>query len=221
MNTILKHRRKTFRTTTLSILFVVSNSSSPTSDETTVKTELENQGHTITLLSDESATGSETGYDAIVLTSDGSSAIIADTFLSNSIGVLDLDYATFVDMNFCNSVSNDTGEDSIDSINDSHPIAVEAGVSGTAIQVFNDAVSGANVRYTTNAGSGATSVFSSPGNSNRDTIFVFDTGATLSTGTAAGRRVAFGIGDSNSIEDFNSTGWDIFHASIKWVAGSI
>ena len=66
----------------------------------------------------------------------------------------------------------------------------------------------------------ADNVFSVSGDATKSALFAYDTGAALSSGTAASRRIAFffsasGIG-TDTAAAANATAWDIFGASANW-----
>ena len=50
-------------------------------------------------------------------------------------------------------------------------------------------------------------------------VFAFDKGAALATGTAAARRVGFGV-KIDSIQDLTIEGYKLLSAAIEWTAGS-
>jgi hypothetical protein len=53
-------------------------------------------------------------------------------------------------------------------------------------------------------------------NSNKAAIFVYDTGDSLTSGSAAARRASFPMGD-NMAPNVNSTGWAMYDATLDWL----
>lgn len=203
--------------TEFNILFVVEDDNTPATEEELVITEMESNGHVVTLINDSDAVGDETGYDVIVLSEQASSANITDKYINNVTPTIVLEYGAWDDMDLASNTGTDTGETTLDVDNPAHPIAVYTGLTTDGFTIFD---SSANIRYTSTMASGGSGVFLSPGTS-RDVVFTFDQGDDLVVGTAAGRRVAIGIMDSSGIPELNANGWAIFQACILWAGGAI
>ena len=203
--------------TDYSILFVVSNSSSPISGDASVKTHIEARGYTVTYMDDDSLTGAETGYDCIIVSDSVSSSKISNKLKESTIPVLILEYLNLVDSCLASSVSTDTGETQWRLIDDTHRIA--DGYSNGLITVFSSSSSVRHTSSTSNLGSGADVVFDSPDSTGRPSIFVYESGAILTDGEVAANRRGYMPFETTNWSILNSDAKAIFDNMVDWCLG--
>jgi hypothetical protein len=118
-------------------------------------------------------------------------------------------------MNMAAAHGNEDGQTDIDVVDAaSHPLA--AGFQNETVQVNSN---GSIFNYATGLGSGAIPIATIGNNSSQFTIFGYETGSAMTSGTAPARRVGFYMRDDAAVSNMGVNGLLFFDAAINWLAG--
>ena len=203
------------------VLFVVGNASSPATGDASIKTYLEGLGYTVTYLDDDSVTGSETGYDCVLVSDSVNHVTISSYLTFSTMPVITLEYLSWKNHKLATDATEDASQTNMDLILDTHPIA--GTLSNGAISIFSSAATIRNTKNTSVLGSGATVIFESPVGSGRACIFTYENGTTLAGTpyvTALARRVALPF-EYGQWSNLTTTAKEIFARSVQWAMGVI
>jgi len=195
-------------------LLVVANTNLGSGDSA-ARNRLQALGYNVTVVDDDVTTTADAASVDVVL--------VSSTCLSGSVGTKFRDVSTAVViwetyiyddmyMDDTETWGRDTPADSIEIADAGHALA--AGLTGTAQVVSTSGW----VRWGTPP-AGATVVATLAGDASKATIFAYDVGDTLTTGTAAGRRVGLFL-DDDSAADLTADGWALFDAAVAWASGA-
>ncbi len=218
--TYLAHRRKHFVSQGASILFIADSAGTPSTGDQVIIDALEADGMTVTVIDHNTATGTETGYDAAVISGDVNSSDITTTYKDSTFGVLFLHHVLFIANKISLDWWTDTSRSSMDSANDSHEIMVDAGLSGTDISILSSSVAMKYMRNT-EVGGGVQGVCYTRSSTIRYLVACYESGATMyDSFTAPARRAAWGLIDSGA-EVLNANGEALMVSIVKWTAGKI
>ncbi len=171
-------------------------------------------GHTVTLIDDNQVVESDAqDQDLVVISSTVFSGNVNTTFTNTAIPVLVWESALFDDFGLTGLVNRtDYGPEANQlSINVIGGSVLSAGLSGST-QI---ATSPQSVRWgipSPNAEISATLV----GNASRATIFSYEVGSAMVSGTAPARRTAFFLGDDTALS-WTPQGQALFDAAINWL----
>jgi hypothetical protein len=163
------------------------------------------------------STAMATGKAVVVISESGNSGDVGTKFRDVSTPVVNLEVADWKFMNMAGSTTGDTGnvqgQASITILSSAagHPLA--AGLTGgvTATKT------GSKLNWAKKLGNGVTKIATLPGDATRVTIFGYEIGSALISGTAAGRRVGMFLSEPATAEMTVATG-ELFDAAVKWAA---
>jgi len=200
----------------------VAGSTTPTAAEDLAVKRLQQLGFSVTIVkADAALLASAATGKALVVISDTvtDSTFVRSTFAASQVPVVAWYSGLFKDMFLTGTVSGtDYGTVAaqtsltIASISPPHPLT--AGLTAGAQVVTTSAQS---VSWGLPSAS-AVKAASVVGSSTQWPIFGYELGASMVGGTAADRRVGF-FPAGTSISSFNSTGWKLFDAAVRWATG--
>lgn len=202
----------------MSVLLLVGNSTTLTAADVQLRDRLDTLFPSgVRVQTPAAASGSDPTYhDLIVVSSSIDSASLGDRYRSTPVPVIVLEPAIQDDMGMTGTtwdthMGTASGQTQMVLPNASDPLA--AGLSGTRTVTSSGAIFNWGV-----PSSGGVSVATVPSNSGRSTIYRYETGATMVSGTAPERRVGLFVAD-NTANALNSDGWRLFDAAVRWAAG--
>lgn len=187
-------------------------------DESTAVTSLLTaRGDTVTAatsLTDAPAAGT---YDVVVQTQAADLTDVAG-YLALTDGIVSLRSADWVELLLCTATSAGLANATqIERQNTDHAIITTSGLQAGNNTVLSSASTTERMNPGTIAAGGVRLADDATGTDGRIVLSAFETGATLTTGTAAGRRVAYGAHAVNLYTD--PLGQDVFLAAVDWAAG--
>ena len=195
-------------------LLVVGNTTLNASDAA-LRTRLQNRGFAVTVKLDSASAASDASNFALILVSETSTAAnVAAKFLSVAVPVILLEPAIQDDMKMTGTAwDTDLGtmtETRIDV--QSAAGALAAGLSGntTVVTASRTLIWGIPVTSAT-----VIAKIVSPTSTKRATIYKYEKGASLVSGTAAGKRAAF-FAHGSTAASLNANGWALFDALVNW-----
>jgi hypothetical protein len=202
----------TYTFATKTALFVVGNTTLTASDSA-LKTRLEGLGFTVTVKQDSaSVSGDAAGKSLVLISETCGSANVGNKFLSTSTPVITCEPAVQDDLSLTGAGwGADQGTATGTQVNVlSSAGALAAGFSGnttvvTASSTFIWGVPGAS----------ATVISRVVGSSTQATSYKYEQGATLISGTAAGKRAAFFAHGATAV-NHNTSAWSLFDALVNW-----
>ena len=200
------------------LVMVVGSTSLSTSDQAK-KTLFESWGWTVTAI-DDGANGtiyaSEAASNEVMFISESvDSGTVNTKPLDLDIGVVVEEEGLSDDMEF--SANYSTSYSTVDQIyisDNSHYITNPFGTGDLTIYSTNDYV----YRISTALGSGAQVLAQQAGGGN-PSLFVFDTGAQLASGSAVNRRVGFHFTHRSNPNNWNSDVHTLLQRSLEWASG--
>ena len=192
-------------------VILVTNRGKTAGGDANIAAAIRDAGYSLTVVEETKLTSAQVGgADAVVI----SSSIVPrelPSFVKNSTTPLVvLEAYVFDDLGMASSPRDRGPVDSIDVVNSSHAIA--GGLSGSVV-----VLSPADTLSSGTPGSGANVVATYPGSPGIGTIFTYNPGDTMKSGTAAGKRVGFFLSWGAS-SDANSAGYQLFTNALKWAA---
>ena len=202
------------------LLFVVGDTNLNEGDQA-VSARFAELGFTVTLRrAVDTQVADTTGRDLVVISSTVTSTDLGTRLRDVAVPVVTWESSLFDDLRLT-GVSDGSdfgatdGQESIDIVGASHPIAQAAHLAAGSLDVFNGR---ADFRWG-KPGSAAQIIARLAGSSTRATVFAYDTGAALvGGGNAARRRVGLYYSD-DSARRFNDAGWQLFDAVMLWTCG--
>ncbi|MEM1211899.1 MAG: LamG domain-containing protein [Planctomycetota bacterium] len=199
------------------LLFIANSASSYDSYDQAKIDLFEGWGYTVTV-----AAQTDSAADLTAAAEANDVVYISESVASGTVNTKIRDVATGIvceegflldDFNVSTSGSGSSSEDEINVTVDSHPVT--AGFSTGTLQLSS---SNQGMRTYSNLASGAETLALSTGGA--AILVVVDTGATLHTGTATGRRVFTPHGQTNWDPDtLTSNGQTLIRQAIEWAAG--
>jgi len=205
-------------TTAKTALVVVGVPGTLTSRDSWVRDQLQDDGWTVTIADDNGITAAAaTGKQLVVVTDSVSSSTVGNTFKTTAVPVIVSEAFILDDMGMTGTGGTDFGNTAADqtqititTAGETHPLG--AGLYGT----ITTTTSGISHAWGKPA-SAATKAASIVGDATKSTIFGYDTGATMSSGTAAARRVGwFQYEGASSLLTANAA--VLFRAAVDWAA---
>ncbi len=214
-------------------LFVVGDAGALTVPDGNLKDRLETNGWTVTAKSDDDTfidtdSNWET-FDVAVLSESCSSSTIGTSGRDAVVGILVLEGGSVDDYDLTTSAAFGRDATQIEIHTNDETAAGLAGSGAPPTEEITVATLTKELGGLTNESSGAVAVASSGASSAEEVLVRWESGADLTTGTAADRRVWVGMfredKDDPPNEDvvgfvINDTGYAIFDASVEWVAGN-
>jgi hypothetical protein len=194
------------------IRLVVADGSAPTSGDAALKSYLEGKGHTVTYHNDETAVGDLTGIDLVVVGESCAGATVGSKYLNVTIPVITFEQAHLAAMNMAAASGNVSSQTDITITGDpiGHGFA-NGDLTISTSETFN---------YGASLGAGGQSFATNVGFSLQHTGFIYEQGADLVSGTAAGKRGFLCLKDAMwAGSTINSDGLTIFDALLDWALG--
>lgn len=190
-------------------LFILDDATAPSFADQNVEGLLNSLGIDVMLVSDEAATaGDATGKDLILISSSVDPTALTADFSATAIPLIVWEADLYDDLNLATSPGETAAITDLTIADASHPIA-DGFVAGDTT-VYAEALPMASGQ----PGSGAVSVGASGGQS---TLFAYDTGAPMTTGTAPARRVGF-FASSTGTGSATFAGMALLENAILWAA---
>ena len=206
-------------------LLVVGNPGSLNKRDEWMRDRLEDGGWTVTIVDDNATTaGSATGKQVVVISESvgGSGLTTAGTALASvAVPIVAAESYIFDELGMTGTGSNQgnttNSQNSVDitAAGATHPLGagfVQGNLTTATSAVMGHAWGKPNSNTTVAA--------TIAGDATKATIFGYDTGATMVTGTAAAARVGFMYYGGNGATHFNDNAAQLFDASIQWAAKS-
>ena len=207
------------------VLLVVGNPGSLNKRDEWMRDRLEDGGWTVTIVDDNVTTaGSATGKQVVVISESvgGSGLTTAGTALASvAVPIVAAESYIFDELGMTGTGSNQgnttNSQNSVDitAAGATHPLGagfVQGNLTTATSAVMGHAWGKPN--------SNATVAATIAGDATKATIFGYDTGAAMVTGTAAAARVGFMYYGGNGATHFNDNAAQLFDASIQWAAKS-
>lgn len=193
------------------IVLVVANSASLTSGDTTVRDRLQNtHGNTIVLRSDDDAeyTGA---YDGVFIAESVSSGTVLAKYSTVAKPAIVCESAVWDDWGMSSAGGAQAAGTQWDINATGH--ALVAGLTGT-VTILSSSATISSVA-TSGVGAGAVIAALRTDDTTRTPYWAYETGAAMSTGNAAARRVAFGLVDAG-YPNLTANGLALLDAAIDW-----
>ena len=192
------------------VLVVADRFATLSAGDTILRDRLLSFGHTVSLASDEDAERDSGTYDGVMVSDSCSGGTVGSKYDTAAKPGITLE-ATSWRLGTTVGAASITQWDVID-VGD-----LDAGFGGTTQTVYSTASSQQGL----SAWSGGTVVAYQAGGTSKAVYAVWDTGDTLTSGTAPARRVWFRVGDPQITSGaFNATGLTMLDAAIVWAFGS-
>lgn len=193
-----------------SALLVVDDPNAMIQGDGALRDRLVGLGFSVALLDDDGISGGKAaGYDLVVVSESTSSTAIGTTLRDIATPVVVMESLLYDDMAMASSNERTAGYSSVTITNASHPLA--AGLTGTpttsATETYGWAVVGAAAQVAATL----------PDDSTKATVFGYEAGASLVTGTAAARRVGLFVYKTMP-PTLTTAGWALFDAAVNWAA---
>jgi PKD repeat protein len=198
------------------VLLVVKDAGVLGAGDGTVKARLEALGYVVTVRSETATATDAAGQELVLISSTVSAAGVHSKFRDVAVPVVVWEASIFDDMGLTGPTSgSDFGEQtnrtSLIIGAPSHPLA--AGLTGTRT-----VVSSPQTFKWGRPAPAAVQAANLGGDGTRATIFGYEAGAAMRTGTAAERRVGFFLHDQ-SANVLTTDGWKLFEAAVSWADG--
>lgn len=197
-----------------SVLFIVVNPASLTTNETAFRDRLATTlGHAVTLR-DAAASDADAGsFGLVVISPNIDHTTLGTKYKTAATGLISTRAATWVNLGLSTvgttSISN---EYNVVVTTADHPVR---GTVPSGTQVIFASSTGSGLPF---VGSSGTLIARHTSLSTRRTHIVFETGETMAdSSTAAGRRVGFSHPNEAALE-LNATGWQLFDNAVNWSA---
>ncbi len=201
------------------LLLIAGNGNSPSATDREKRDLFESWGYTVTVLDDRA---SQSAYDAalvgqnvVYVSEEVSSGNVNSKLRSTSVGVVNDE--PFLHDDFRVSTGHarrDNRTTSIDIGDNSHYITSVFSVGVLEIYTSSDRIRSNS--YTQCAG--AQTLGDAPGGSTEPVLTAVETGAALTSGTAAGRRVMFPAGDGFRVTNLTEDGLTLLQRALEWAA---
>ncbi|MBV8880653.1 MAG: fibronectin type III domain-containing protein, partial [Planctomycetaceae bacterium] len=176
--------------------------------DTAIQTRLTNLGYTVTMKTNTNVVaGDATGKAVIVITASATSNSAGTLFKPSTVGIVNWHPATMSALGMSSATATLATQTQVTIQAPTHAMA--AGLTGNQ-----SVVSSATINWYTVAAA-ATKVASTLNDATKPAIFCYDTGATMSSGTAAGRRAGMYMGTGGTL---TAAGGNLFDAAVRWVA---
>jgi hypothetical protein len=187
------------------------------SADSVLRTRLESLGYTVTVRGDAASTSSDANHqDVVVISGSISPSSVNTKFNSVAVPVVVMHWDLFDEMRMTGGSSGNrsvqTSQTQVRVLNNTHPLA--GGLPAflnTTVYSSSDSLNWGRV------GSGAVSVASLTSDTARSTLFGYNTGAALQSGTAPARRVGF-FPNSSGTARLTASGMHLLEAAITWAA---
>lgn len=201
-------------------LLVVANPSSLTATEEAVRDRLASRYWTVSVADDTGITAAQAdGKELVVISDSATEASVGPVFTATPVPVLTWKASIYDDLGMTGAVAGtdfgtDGSQTSVDVTMPAHPLA--GGVAG-------------GTRTTTSAPSNmawgapaptAVVAATKTGNPARATLFAYDQGAQMVSGTAPARRIGVFLG-GNTGSNLTPDGWTLFDAAVNWTAPTV
>lgn len=205
--------------TAKTVLEVVGNPSSLTSRDSWVKDQLERAGWTVTVADDNGITASAaTGKQLVVITDSVGSATVGGTFTSTAVPAIVSEAFIYDDMGMTGTAGTEFGSTSADQTQISVTTAGAASALGAGLAAGTQSTSTSVVTHAWGKpAAAATKVATLASDSSKSTIFAYDTGATMSTGTAPARRVGW-FQYEGATPSLTPNAVALFQSAVAWAA---
>jgi len=204
------------------ILFVVGNTNmnaTSSRSDRAIRDRLEGRGYTVTIVDDSaSQTSDANGKVLVVISSTVGSSNVRNKFRNVNVPVIVWEQALLDNMRMTGNNSGnhgtDSAENSINIVNNTHPLA--AGLSSGLVRVVTNNRTFSYGQPNNNA----IKIATIDNNSSRYVIFAYETGAQMFNGlNAPARRVGFFL-ENRTAERLNDNGWSLFDAAVNWATGN-
>jgi subtilisin family serine protease len=195
-------------------LLVVGNTSLNYGDSA-LRARLESLGYNVTVRGDAASASSDaTGRDVVVISGSVSPGSVSTKFNNVAVPVIVMHWDLFDEMRMTGNKAGDrnvqTGQTQVKLLNNTHPLA------GGLPTAFDPTVySSSDSLNWGKVASGAVSVASLTSDTTRSSLFGYNIGATMQSGTAPARRVGFFPSSSGNARLTNS-GNHLLEAAITW-----
>jgi len=190
-------------------LLILDDASSPSFADQNVEGLLTSLGFDVMLVSDEAATATDAdGKSIILISSSVDPTAFAVDFSATSIPLIVWEADLYDDLNLATAPGETSAVTDLSIADDTHPIADGFVVGDTTVYVED-----LPMAFGT-PGSGAVSVGTS---GSQSTLFAYDDGADMTTGTAPARRVAF-FASSTGTGSTTFAGMALLENAIIWAA---
>lgn len=203
------------------LLMVVGNSGALTADEQAFQSLVEVWGFTVTVIDDGAVQASfDAAFDVndlVFITGDAAAANVGTKILNTALGVVIAEPDLHDEFGMTTGGSAEDSTTDTDVADNSHIIT--EGFPLAALTIFQAADT---VSYTTGTPASGVSVLTDRSVAGTaGALMVADTGATLYTGTAAGRRATFPGGSSFDVDNLTITGQALLRRTLQWASGAI
>lgn len=181
------------------------------------RTLFESWGYAVTVMG-QNASGSDmrdaaADVDVVYISESISSSRVNNKLLDTPTGVVCGEGYLIDDFDMSSNNSNTTYTDTLDVIDASHPITAEFGTGDLLV-----AASDLGMRVFNNLASGPTPLATEGGG--QAMLVVADLGASLTWGTAAGRRVMMPFGENDwDPDELNANGQQLLRNALTWAGG--
>lgn len=218
---IIPHRRKAFRSSVNFTVLLVGGGTIPDTNEDDLITDLESDGYTVDYLDDSDADASDAdGYGCVFISNTVSSSTLSTIFRDVTVPLVTQEYVLFDNYYLMdNDSSNDSNLTQMEILTTSHPITSVFSTGNLTVMTSPDTYT---CRYSldTNLPAGSTNLAASTDASNRICVAAYEKDSTLSTGTAAEKRVYFGMNTTN-YDEMNSDGKNFLRRCVRWATGEL
>ena len=200
-------------------LLVVDNTGSLDDGETILKLTLENKGMTVTLAPGTGPATLATGQNVVLVSSGVGSGDFVPVFKDVAVPMIVFGNSAYQNLGW---ITSSSGKGTVNSttlvslVDTSSPLVSDL-MTGVGFKMILDSRSTSLYWGTpTAAAIRAASIMGQP---TQAVSFAYEKNAALMTGTAAARRVGFGV-KVDSIQDLTIEGFKLLMAAIEWTAGS-
>jgi RHS repeat-associated protein len=200
---------------------VVGNPSSLSSRDTWLRDRLQDAGWTVNIVDDDTATAATAdGKQLVVISESVSASTVGTTFAAVAVPVIVAESFILDDMGMTGTAATEYGNTAADQTQVAITTAGSTSPLGAGFPVGNVTTSTTAVNHGWGKPAGTATIAATlPSDSSKATIFGYDTGATMSTGTAPARRAAW-FHYSGSASPLNDNAAALFDAEVTWVAGT-
>jgi len=200
-------------------LLVVDNTGSLDDGETILKLTLENKGMTVTLAPGTGPATLATGQNVVLVSSGVGSGDFVPVFKDVAVPMIVFGNSAFQNLGW---ITSSSGKGTVDSTTlvqlvDTNSPLVSDLMTGVGFKMIVD--SRDTSLYWGTPTASAIRAASIMGQPTQAVSFAYEKNAALMTGTAAARRVGFGV-KVDSIQDLTIEGFKLLIAAIEWTAGS-
>ncbi len=204
---------------TPSAVVVVGDPAGLTTRDTWIRDRLVDAGWDVTLVDDNAATASSAdGHQLVVISESVSGSTVGATFANVVVPVIVAETYILDDMGMVGTASSEygtTGADqtqvAVTTVGSTHPL-------GAGLVVGNTTTSTAGVTHGWGKPAAAAVIATTlPTDATKATIFGYDTGAAMSSGSAPARRVGW-FHYAGAASNLNATATGLFDAAVTWAA---